>query len=228
MEEKKIIKLFILISSIILLLDFLFIFLYFFFLFKKHCSYELKKKILDYMYKNNLKEEDYNFQNVFWFSSEGEFFSESLFEGIAFIFNIINAVISIIGFILYITYLLKRKSCAVIWSTLLFLVALFSPIIDIIIAFDSQKKLTNKDLSDFGELNYDINNAYNSVIKSRIIMKISSIFLFVSSFYYIISPFIVVHYLLNKKENNKQKEQPIIQINTNENNTLWIKQEDNM
>ena len=173
MEEKKIIKLFILISSIILLLDFLFIFLYFFFLFKKHCSYELKKKILDYMYKNNLKEEDYNFQHVFWSSSEGEFFSESLFEGIAFIFNIINAVISIIGFILYITYLLKRKTCAVIWSTLLFLVALFSPIIDIIIAFDSQKKLTNKDLSDFGELNNEINNAYNSYNKSRIITKIS-------------------------------------------------------
>ena len=200
MEEKKIIKLFILIGAIILLLDFLFIFLYFFFLFKKHCSYELKKNILDYMNKNNLDEENYNFHKVFWSSSEGEFFSEGLFEGIAFISNIIYGIISIIGFIFDIIYLLKRKLCAIIFSTILFIVTLFPPIFDLIIAFDSQKKLTNEDLSDFGELNGDINNAYDSFITSRIFMKISSIFLIVSPLWYIISPFILVHFLLNKKE----------------------------
>ncbi len=200
MEEKKIIKLFILIGAIILLLDFLFIFLYFFFLFKKHCCYELKQKILDYMYKNNLDEDNYNFHKVFWSSSEGEFFSEGLFEGIAFISNIIYGIISIIGFIFDIIYLLKRKLCAIIFSTILFIVTLFPPIFDLIIAFDSQKKLTNEDLSDFGELNGDINNAYDSFITSRIFMKISSIFLIVSPLWYIISPFILVHFLLNKKE----------------------------
>ena len=226
MEEKKIIKLFILIGAIILLLDFLFIFLYFFFLFKKHCSYELKQKILDYMYKNNLDEENYNFHKVFWSSSEGEFFSEGLFEGIAFISNIIYGIISIIGFIFDIIYLLKRKLCAIIFSTILFLVTLFPPIFDLIIAFDSQKKLTNEDLSDFGELNDDINNAYDSFITSRIIMKISSIFLFVSPFCYIITPFIVVHLLLNKKNNNELNEQPITQVNKKGDNTLGVKQED--
>ena len=119
----------------------------------------------------------------------------------AFISNIIYGIISIIGFIFDITYLLKRKLCAIIFSTMLFLVTLIPPIINLIIAFDTQKKLTNKDLSDFGELNDDINNAYDSFITSRIIMKISSIFLFVSPFCYIITPFIVVHFLLNKKEN---------------------------
>ena len=84
---------------------------------------------------------------------------------------------------------------------MLFLVTLIPPIINLIIAFDTQKKLTNKDLSNFGEMNNDINNSYDSFITSRIIMKIFSIFLFVSLFCYIITPFIVVHHLLNKKEN---------------------------
>ena len=228
MEEKKIIKLFILIGAIILLLDFLFIFLYFFFLFKKHCSYELKQKILDYMYKNNLDEENYNFHKVFWSSSESEFFSQGLFEGIAFISNIMYGIISIFGYILDLLYLLKRKICAIIFSTILFLVVLVPPIIDLIIAFDTQKKLTNEDLSDFGELNDDINNAYDSFITSRIFMKISSIFLFVSPLYYIISTFIVVHFLLNKKNNNELNEQPITQVNKKGDNTLGVKQEDNL
>ena len=228
MEEKKIIKLFILIGTIILLLDFLFIFLYFFFLFKKHCSYELKQKILDYMYKNNLDEENYNFHKVFWSSSESEFFSQGLFEGIAFISNIMYGIISIFGYILDLLYLLKRKICAIIFSTILFLVVLVPPIIDLIIAFDTQKKLTNEDLSDFGELNDDINNAYDSFITSRIFMKISSIFLFVSPLYYIISTFIVVHFLLNKKNNNELNEQPITQVNKKGDNTLGVKQEDNL
>ena len=220
MEEKKIIKLFTLIGVIILILNFLFIFFYFFFLFKKHCSYELKQKILDYMYKNNLNENDYNFQKVFWSSSEGEYFLIGLFEGIILIFNIINAIISIIGYIFNIIYLSKRKTCALIFSTILFILALIIPIFDLILAFDTKKKLTNKDLSDFGELNNDINNAYNSFIMSRIFMKISSIFLFVSPLYYIISPFIVVHYLLNEKKNNEMKEQPIIPFVTNTDNNL--------
>ena len=225
MEEKKIIKLFIKIGTIFLLLDFLFIYLFFFFLSKKHCSYELKQKILDYMYNNNLEQYNYNFHKVFWSSSEGEFFSEGLFEGIAFIYNILYGIISIIGFIFDITYFLKRKLCAIIFSTILFLVTLFPPIFDLIIAFDSQKKLTNEDLSDFGELNDDINNAYDSFITSRIFMKISSIFLFVSPLYYIISTFIVVHFLLNKKNNNELNEQPITQVNKKGDNTLGVKQE---
>ena len=219
MEEKKINKLFMLIGAILLALNCLLIFLYFFFLFKKHCSYELKGKILDYMYKHHLKEEDYNFQNVFWPPSEGKLFSEGLFYGMALISNIIYVVIAIIGYCFGIKYLLKRNSCSIIVSAILFLVALIPPIIDIIIAIDSKKKLTNKDLSDFGELNNDINNAYNSFIVSRIIMKISSIILLVSPLYYIISPLILVNYLLNKNKNDELEEQPIMSSNTNEDNT---------
>ena len=59
-------------------------------------------------------------------------------------------------------------------------------------------------------------------------MKISSIFLFVSLFCYIITPFIVVHHLLNKKNNNELNEQPITQINKKGDNTLGVKQEDNL
>ena len=59
-------------------------------------------------------------------------------------------------------------------------------------------------------------------------MKISSIFLFVSPLYYIISTFIVVHFLLNKKNNNELNEQPITQVNKKGDNTLGVKQEDNL
>ena len=221
MEEKKINKLFILIGGIILLLNFLFMILYFVFLTNKYCPYWLKEKILDYIHKNNLKESDYNFDKVFWTSSEGQNLSRELHKVMILILYIISTIILIIGFIFYIIYLLKRKSFAIIISTILFIVALIPLIFDLIYTFENKKTLTNKDLSDFGELNDDINKAaYNSVITSRIIMKISSIFLFISPFYYIISSFIVVRCLLNNKKNNEPKEQPIIPFDTNEDKTL--------
>ena len=220
MEEKKINKLFMLIGGIILLLNFIFMILYFSFLTKKHCPYWLKEKILDYIHKNNLKESDYNFDKVFWTSSEGQNLSRELHKVMILILYIISTIILIIGFIFYIIYLLKRKSFAIIISTILFIVALIPLIFDLIYTFENKKTLTNKDLSDFGELNDYINKAYNSVITSRIIMKISSIFLFISPFYYIISPFIVVRCLLNNKKNNEPKEQPIIPFDTNEDKTL--------
>ena len=175
------------------------------------------------MHKHNLKEENYNFQIVIWSS-----ILEMMFEGMAFIFNIIYVVIAIIGYILYIYSLLKRNSCAVILSPILFFMSLISPIFDIIIAFDTKKQLTYRDLSDFGELNNDIKNAYNSFIVSRTILKTSSIILLVSPLYYIISLFILVNYSLNKNKNDELKEQPIMSFNTNVDDTLRVKQVDNL
>ena len=160
MEEKRLVSIFKNLGVFILLLDIILIAISFVLHIKKRCSEELKDNILNYIKLHNLSEYKYNFHKIFWCSSyESPFYlscSNRVTENFLILcIYLIYIGITIIGFIFYLVYLYKKHICLLFTSIIFYLGVIPSLILIIRLAFNYDK-LREYDLSDFGELNNDI------------------------------------------------------------------------
>ena len=101
------------------------------------------------------------------------------------------------------------------------MIVILLEIVEIETAFE-YKKLNEKDLNDFGELNKEIKKLNDSYLNSKRIIEAFSIIICILPLYYIITPFIIF-YCLVKKANYDE----VYEINTNENNAVRVQNENN-
>ena len=229
MEEKRLVSIFKNLAVFILLLDIILIAISFFLRIKKGYSDELKDNILNYIKLHNLREFHYNFHKIFWcstiespsFLSCSSRFTENF---LILCIYLIYLGISIIGFIFYLIFLCKKHICLLITSIIFYLGVI--PTLNLIkgIGFNyyDYYKLREYDLNDFGELNNDIEKMNNSLLRRMLIIKIASIILCISPFYYIISLFVFVIFKCLKKRSEHEEENRINSNLDNDKNENYL------
>ena len=179
-------------GTILFLLNFLFCYLYFTNYYKKNDPYDLKDKLDDYMKEHKLNKKDYNFDKVFWISDEDPpILVQLIFRFIFIIINVVYIITGIIGFIFYLVGLPKQHVCLFITVCILFSYQIVISIVDICVAF-MHSTLTEKDLSDFGELNSLIKETYDLYLEKRLVMKLTSFGYLLSPLFFVITSFILI------------------------------------
>ena len=89
-------------------------------------------------------------------------------------------------------YLRKKNLCLLIGCIIFYVIVILLEIPEIETAFD-YKKLNEKDLNDFGELNKEIKKLNDSYLNSKRIIEAFSIIICILPLYYIITPFIIFY-----------------------------------
>ena len=241
------------IGTILMVLDFVTLYIYYSNYTRKNDPFEIKDKIKEYMAKHNLKEEDYNFEKVFWNPNKDVPFLLKLI--LLYIFTILNIaylIIGVLGFIFYMCGLPHPRMCPFVTSIIIYSHQIVIGIIDISVAF-AHSTLKEKDLTDFGELNDIINKTYDLYLEGKLNMKLSGFYLLFSPFFFIVTSFIEIC-TMNKNKNIVVQPmaqpmmqitmqpifqpitqpviqpgiQPINQYNLNTNEPLMVKQENNL
>ena len=226
MEEKKAVLIFNIIAVFILVLDIVLVIISFAEYVKEHCSDELEENIKHYMYEHNLKDEDYNFNKIFWSSSESQSFGRGIGNFFSLLLHFVYIGLSIVGLIFYMTHLCKRNLCLLIGCIIFYVIVILFGVLEIEMAFD-YKKLNEKDLNDFGELNKDIKKLNDSYLKSKRIIKAFSIIVCITPVYYIVTPFIIFYCLVKKNNYDDVNRNNANEIHTNEINVVRVNNENN-
>ena len=206
------------IGTILMVLDFVTLYIYYSNYTRKNDPFEIKDKIKENMKEHNLKEEDYNFEKVFWNPNKNVsiFFKFLLVIG-EIIVNIAYLILGVFGFIIYISGLPDKWKCPFVTSIIICSIQLFEGLGYISNAF-SHSTLNEKDLTDFGELNDIINKTYDLYLERKLNMKLSGFYLLFSPLFFIVTSFIEI---CRKNKNNNI--QPINQYNPKTNEPLMVK-----
>ena len=188
-----------------------------------NCPDNLKEKLSLYIQKHDLNGDDYNLSFVFPGFSEKSDYNHSLLTIIILFIALIFIILVIICYILLIvSSYSKNKIFLIVISIILFIPQILISLLSLYFVFFYKNKLPDKTFEDFGELVPHIRKAYDNYLDKILIMKICSIYFSVSSFFSIISMFIIIHHY-KKKENkgdNFNLIQSVNQFNGNENSSL--------
>ena len=164
----------------------------------------------------NLKEEDYNFGKVFIRYNEdylGALYKVRVYEFI----NAVYIFLSVFRFICtFVSVYFKKIFCVFIFIFLVFFGGIILSIVDIRYAFGV--KLTEKDLSDFGDyLNKQISLAYDIFLEERSYMKVCSIILAANTPFMLISPLL---FIFGLKRIQRKEWELLLSSNQNDQNGM--------
>ena len=163
----------------------------------EHGSQILFTRIHNYISFHNLNEEDYNFNKIF-VGFNGNYPEDRLKKNPFIYLCAIYLIISMGGFLLYtLSILCFYFRFFHIINSMAYFFALVISIVEMYCSFGI--KLTEKDLSDFGDINEDIRLAYDYFLEDRLYMKVCSIIFLISSLYNLISPFLIINNYLKEK-----------------------------
>ena len=203
-----------LLGTIFLVLDFVMLYLYYINYTKENDPYEIEPKVKAYMKEHHLNQSDYNFHKVLW-GNKSDLPIIVQFFGIVIwiLLNIVYMITAVFSFAFYMMGLPQEKLCPFITAIIIAAYQIFGSIVDLCIAF-AHETLTEKDLSDFGELNDIINETYDLYIHAKLIMKLSAFYLLISPIFFTVTSFIEICNMSKNKNKNilvQPMAQPIMQ-----------------
>ena len=191
-----------LVGTILLVLDFVMLYLYYINYTKENDPYKIESKVKAYMKEHNMNQNDYNFHKVLWGNKNDLPFIIQFFGIIILVLlNIVYMITAVLSFVFYMIGLPQEKLCPFITAIIIAAYQIFISIVDLGIAF-AHETLTEKDLSDFGELNDIINETYDLYIHAKLIMKLSGFYLLLSPIFFTVTSFIEICNMSKNKNKN--------------------------
>ena len=206
------------IGTILLILDFVMLYLYYINYIKKSDPYGIESEVKAYMEEHNLKEEDYNFDKVLWGKKTDMPFIVQFFGIVILVLlNVVYMITAVFSFVFYMMGLPQEKLCPFVTAIIIAAYQIFISIVDLCVAF-AHSTLTEKDLSDFGELNDIINETYDLYLKAKLTMKLTGFYLLISPIFFTVTSFIEICNMRKNRNDNilvQPMAQPIMQYGYN-------------